>query len=163
MTYMWWAVFFLLLIILLALAVRRIFVVVTVHGRSMEPTYRDGDRVLVRRTRNPKVGQIAVIEHPHACGTWCDSRRPPLSGGELVSSREWLLKRVVAAPGDPVPLDRVPRLADFLDDRVPLDKTVVLGDNAEVSYDSRAMGFIPTERVLGVVLRRLNTTAPTSL
>ncbi|MFF5208912.1 S26 family signal peptidase [Streptosporangium sp. NPDC000396] len=65
------------------------------------------------------------------------------------------------APGDPVPRDRVPGLADVPHDRVPPGKVVLLGGNSEVSYDSRAMGFIPVERILGVVVRRLGTTAAT--
>ena len=33
---------------------------------------------------------------------------------------------------------------------------VVLGDNATWSYDSRAIGCIPAERLLGVMIRPLN-------
>ncbi|WP_433243194.1 S26 family signal peptidase [Streptosporangium sp. CA-135522] len=149
--------------VLTALVARRMLVVVTVHGRSMEPAYHDGDRVLVRRTRKLVVGQVTVVEHPHDHNAWSDSRRPPLSGGEPVSSRKWLIKRVAATPGDPVPRDRVPRLADVPHGRVPLGKVVLLGDNTEVSYDSRSMGFIPVERILGVVVRQLDMTASATI
>jgi signal peptidase I len=59
-----------------ALAIRRRFVVVTVAGRSMLPTYRDGDRVLVRRTRMEglRAGQVVVVEHPRADRRWRPSQ-----------------------------------------------------------------------------------------
>lgn len=35
-----------------------------VRGRSMEPTLRDGDRLLVRYGRAPRPGQVAVVRLP---------------------------------------------------------------------------------------------------
>lgn len=39
---------------------------------------------------------------------------------------------------------------------MPRDMFVVLGDNAARSYDSRAIGCIPAERLLGIMIRPLN-------
>jgi signal peptidase I len=46
--------------------IRRNIAIVTVTGRSMEPTLTAGDRVLVRRARVGSVstGQILVVESP---------------------------------------------------------------------------------------------------
>ncbi len=38
--------------------------VVTVRGRSMEPTLRSGDRVLVLRGVRPRVGRMAIVSLP---------------------------------------------------------------------------------------------------
>ncbi|NHN56419.1 peptidase S24 [Calidifontibacter sp. DB0510] len=35
-----------------------------VRGRSMEPTYRDGDRVLVRYAGRPRPGRAALVRLP---------------------------------------------------------------------------------------------------
>jgi signal peptidase I len=38
---------------------------------------------------------------------------------------------------------------------VPPGQLVVLGDNAAWSQDSRQIGYIPGDRLLGIVMRRL--------
>jgi phage repressor protein C with HTH and peptisase S24 domain len=35
-----------------------------VHGRSMEPTLRDGDRLLVHYGAPPRIGRLAVVRLP---------------------------------------------------------------------------------------------------
>ncbi|MEU6593229.1 S24 family peptidase [Streptomyces sp. NPDC046881] len=45
-------------------------VAVSVHGESMRPAYRDGDRVPVRRDRPPTPGRVVVVERPAAGGRW---------------------------------------------------------------------------------------------
>ncbi|NDU76999.1 hypothetical protein GWI34_30930, partial [Actinomadura sp. DSM 109109] len=41
--------------------VRRRYLVTTVDGPSMEPGLRTGDRLIVRRTRRVRAGQIVVV------------------------------------------------------------------------------------------------------
>lgn len=137
------------------LALTRGLVVVTVRGASMSPAFEDGDRVLVRRGSLPAVGQVVVAEHPAPGGTW--SGPPVLSGAgaTAVHGRAWLIKRVAAVPGDPVPRHRVRSLATTPESRVPPGRLVLLGDNSGVSYDSREVGYFPLERILGTVMRRL--------
>jgi signal peptidase I len=124
------------------LLLRRSLVVVTVFGRSMAPAYCDGDRVLVRRTSVSGIqcGQVVVFLRPDP-----DRREP----------RRWMIKRVAALPGDPVPRHTVPALAGRTEVVVPPDLLVLLGDNAAASYDSRQVGYFPADRLLGVAVRRL--------
>ncbi|QXE39618.1 S26 family signal peptidase [Streptomyces sp. GMY02] len=131
----------------------RTLVVVTVHGNSMEPAYHDGDRVLVRRGAPPEPGQVVVMERPAAGIGWT---APPVSTGAdptAVSAREWLIKRVAAVPGDPVPYEM--GVADERVPHVPTGRVVLFGDNRAASHDSRQMGYFPVERLLGAVLRPL--------
>jgi signal peptidase I len=134
--------------------VRRRLAVVEVTGRSMEPVLSSGDRVLVRRARLGELrpGLVAVVEMPRL-GT--DSPEPP--PGRPPGQREWLIKRVAAVPGDPLPAG-VPAPGPDPGHRgfVPAGMFVVLGDNAAWSYDSRMIGCIPAERLLGVMIRPLH-------
>ncbi|WP_319018315.1 S26 family signal peptidase [Microbispora sitophila] len=124
---------------------RRRFVVVAVSGDSMRPSFRTGDRVLVRRipARRVRVGEVVVIEAPRP--------RNHQPGPE----RKWHIKRVAAVGDDPVPAPVADAPALRNADRVPSGHLVVLGDNPGSSLDSRQRGFVPADRVLGVVLRRL--------
>ncbi|MFI7534637.1 S26 family signal peptidase [Streptosporangium sp. NPDC049376] len=131
-------------------------VAVTVRGSSMKPAYRDGDRVVARRGRPLRAGQVVVVEQPTPEREWPDPPVPPGAGEASMSGRRWMIKRIVAVPGDAVPRARVPALSDAPEDRVPPGRLVLLGDNQEASYDSRHVGYFPAERVLGVVLRPLH-------
>ena len=126
-------------VVLVALGVLRARLVrVTVHGDSMAPTLRHGERVLVRRTRLEALnrGDLVVFRRPRE------------------QTRSWMVKRVLAAPGDPLPRAEVPNLWSYRDAVVPANRLVVLGDNLAVSYDSRQFGFIHGGSVLGVVIPR---------
>jgi len=85
--------------------------IVVVNGPSMAPALRDGDRVLVRRTRAARRGDIVLVAMPTG----------------------WIIKRV-ALPGR---------------------RLFLLGDNAAESIDSRDFGYVPAERLYGVVVRKL--------
>lgn len=135
--------------LLLAAVAARGFVTVTVRGASMAPAYRDGDRVLVRRgSRPPVVGQVVVAERPAKDGTWAAPPLRPTATAAEVHGRRWLIKRVAAVAGDPVPSAALPGT------RVPEGGLVLLGDNRAVSFDSRDVGYFPTCRVLGTVRGR---------
>jgi signal peptidase I len=143
------------LILVVIWVLGRRLVAVTVRGISMEPAFQDGDRVLVRRGRTPSSGQVVVAEHPGLGHGWHRPPVGPAAGAGAIAGRTWMIKRVAAVPGEPVPRDRVPVLADVPEERVPPGKLVLLGDNSAASSDSRQRGYFPAERVLGVVVRPL--------
>ncbi|GAA2884669.1 S26 family signal peptidase [Streptosporangium fragile] len=118
---------------------RRCFLVVTVRGVSMEPTYREGERVLVRRASLAAVrpGQVVVVADP-------------------VPPGRWIIKRAAAVPGDPVPEEVAAAVRAAPGARVPAGHLVLLGDNPAASADSRRFGYVSGGRLLGVVSRRLN-------
>jgi signal peptidase I len=137
-----------------AAQLRRTLVAVGVVGISMEPTLREGERVLVRRTTTAAVrrGQLVVFAQPHL--------HP---GPPSPDHPSWLIKRVVALPGDPAPRDLLPSAETGAESAVPPGKLVVLGDNRDHSYDSRRIGYIDGNSLLGVVLRRMTPRAAQSI
>ena len=130
-------------------------VVVTVEGGSMEPTLRSHDRVVVRRlpTRRLRVGQIVVLERPYHDGEWVWRAAP----GNGIRHRAWIIKRLAALPGDPLPpgVELAGGPAG-----VPAGRAAVFGDNRDASTDSRTFGLVPLDRVLGVALSRYAKAGP---
>jgi signal peptidase I len=124
---------------------RRHFVVVQVNGRSMLPTLRSGDRVLVRRVPAARLtaGAIVVIRAHHRGGN---------GGGPPPAYRGWVIKRVAALPGDLVP--GPVRAATAGISVVPGGMLVLMADNPN-GTDSRRWGLVPADGLLGVVIARL--------
>lgn len=121
-----------------------------VYGHSMEPNLETNQRLVVEkvtyRFREPQRGDVVVIRLPH-------------------HSRELLIKRTVALPGERIaihggkvyingqPLDepyiRQPTRGYMEETLVPEGHVFVLGDNRAASNDSRAFGPVPYEAIVG--------------
>ncbi|CCH16389.1 S26 family signal peptidase [Micromonospora lupini] len=123
---------------------RRRFVIVDVAGDSMVPSLVHGDRLLVRRTRRFRAGAIVVAHHQ-------EGGRRVVAGGSPASA--WLVKRLVALPGDVVP-EAVASAVGDRTRRVPAGMAVLLGDHPD-SVDSRRWGFVPLRDIEGVMVGRL--------
>ncbi|GAA0917288.1 S26 family signal peptidase [Virgisporangium ochraceum] len=140
--------------VLLAIdGVRRRFAVVTVDGMSMAPTFTHGDRVLVRRVAPSalRLGQVVVLQQHADHQSWDTAPLP----ARAVGTSRWYIKRIAAAPGDPVPPSAVRGVGAPAGTPVPVGRLVVIGDNVGESTDSRFWGYAPVDRVLGVVVRRM--------
>ena len=95
---------------------------VAVKGQSMAPTLLPGDHLLVRPARQLHRRDLVVVSDPHSPG-------------------RWVVKRVVALPGESVVIDG--RRLDAG------DGIILLGDNAQQSTDSRDYGAVPLQAVHG--------------
>jgi signal peptidase I len=122
-------------VLVAAAVVRRLFVVVTVRGDSMRPTYADGDVLLAARLPVLRRGGAIVFT-------------PPV---DQPGGPPYRVKRLVALPGDPTP--------EWVKDArgpVPPDRLVVRGDNGR-SEDSGTYGYVERAGVLAVVVRKLRS------
>lgn len=123
-----------------------------VIGHSMEPTYYEGDKVFVSRLNNPSRGDIVIVKE--------DSKN--------------VIKRIVALPGDTIEIkDSMLFVNNKLVEEPYLNSNVleysggcaeegiklnensyfILGDNRNVSKDSREIGPISKDMIVGVVIR----------
>ncbi|MFF7351119.1 S26 family signal peptidase [Streptomyces filipinensis] len=125
--------------------IRRRMVVITVRGVSMRPTLRAGDVLIGRRTGAGRLrsGQIVVVEMPDPGADWKSWSWPDRAS-------HFMIKRLAAVPGEPVPAAARDRLGPGT---VPAGSVVVLGDNLQESVDSREIGYFPVRRVVGVAVR----------
>lgn len=126
--------------------------VIQVSGDSMEPTLKDGDILLLVRTKSFESGDIC-------CVSW---------------HNKMLLKRVIGLPGDRIDIDKDGNVSvngKVLDEPYATDKSLgecdvqlpltvpenslfVLGDKRATSIDSRssAVGCIEKDQIVGRVL-----------
>lgn len=137
----------------ITLVVRRVLVLVEVQGDSMCPTLTNGDLALAVRTGTwlTHRGTIVVAHSP-------DWRESADTGrldecGQVITP--WVVKRVAALSGDPIPnvslpdasLPRTPEPTGM----IPFDRCYLLGD-AAACVDSRLWGPVPKSLILGPVI-----------
>lgn len=92
----------------------------------MEPALHSGQYVLIRKTnQNIGKGDIVIIQ----------------------IGRKQIVKRVIALPEERVSSDEKQRVLNQ-------DEYYVLGDNKEHSMDSRTLGPIKREQILGIVIQK---------
>jgi len=123
------------------LRARSLLLAVRIHGPSMEPTFHDGDMVLVvRGTRRLRRGRVVVFHEP-----------PPPGSGRAPQADSLVVKRIAATAGESAPPQVWPIVGAHA--VVPEGAVIVLGDNP-AGVDSRTWGYIPQDSIVGLVLRR---------
>jgi len=127
-----------------------------VSGNSMRPFFEDGDRVLVL-TLPGLVGGIGtgdpvIAEHE---GEALIKRVMAIPGDAIeICDGTVMLNGIVAA--DPVPVEYRGHF-DFAPTRMHRGEYFVLGDNREISVDSRCLGAIEGHSIVGKVLYRFSS------
>lgn len=140
------------LLVGLILWVRHQFMIVTVRGSSMNPTYNDGERLLARRleaTTTLERGVVVVVDLPPMRVELATPSEAGV-GAATTTVHGRVIKRVAAVPGDHVPDDVRTGHAT-----VPPRTLVLRGDNPAASVDSRHYGLVRVENCLGTVKRRM--------
>lgn len=155
-----------------------------VAGTSMQPTLEDRDFIALSKLsrtfhRSPDYGDIVVIDsRVYRPRTWHDDLTDPvfafLNTTKIVSNdRQYLwVKRVIGKPGDILEFKdgKVYRNGTALDEPyiketmlysspkkivVPDNNIFVMGDNRNNSADSRYIGPVPVDHVMGNVMFKL--------
>lgn len=122
------------------------FSMALVDGDSMNPTFCDNDTVIISYRSALNRNDILIVENQET----------------------FLIKRVVGLPGDRIVVDGtgvyindilIESYIDggsiFYDTIIPEGYYYVLGDNRDKSYDSRRIGLVKEEKVLGEVIWKL--------
>lgn len=132
---------------------RYIFGIAFVSGVSMEPTYHDGNAVVLNRLATPKIGDVVVAK-------WDDMlviKRVVGTEGDIITIGDGCLIR----NGSEVQEDYIngytyPMGNQVVEDLLlGSDEYFLLGDNRVNSTDSRIFGAIDKTDIVGVVVFRL--------
>lgn len=141
---------FIIFIILIILIKTYIIAPANVVGDSMLPNFHNGEILLLNKIdHNYKIFDVVVIKHKES----------------------YIIKRIIGLPGDDVVYKNNKlyingelienditsyNTKDFsLTEKVPVDSYFILGDNRTNSLDSRVMGFINKQDIVGKVNIRL--------
>jgi len=123
-----------------------------VLGSSMEPSFEDGQRLMVNKAvyhfRDPQRGEVIIFQPPS-------------------ESRHDFIKRLIALPGDTIEIKEgtVYLNGQTIDEtyikeyptytmemkEIPEGEYFVLGDNRNHSNDSHSWGTVPRENIIGKV------------
>lgn len=128
-----------------------------VTGRSMEPTFFAGERILVEtiafRVRDLERGDIVVYEHPDEPGRRLIQRVVAFPGEVVETGDGVLYVNGQAVPEPYVDVNGNAR-GHCGPHEVPPGKYFMLGDQRALALDSRRIGFIPADRIVGRLVLR---------
>jgi len=148
-----------------------------VEGHSMDPTLQDQERIYISKLQHtfsciPEYGDIVIIDSRVGRDRSIkdDILEVPIIQSALGGTEHvYFVKRVIGKPGDVLDLkyNKVYRNGIELQELyikdamvnspermwvVPEDHFFVMGDNRNVSLDSRSIGFIPLDHNIGKMI-----------
>ncbi|QKG84637.1 signal peptidase I [Kroppenstedtia pulmonis] len=140
----------LVIAVLLALVIRyMVFSPFSVAGPSMLSTLHNGDLVIVNKTiyrfRPPEPGEVIVF---HASESKDYIKRVIAMPGDVVSAQNNIV-RINGKSIDEPYIDEGNRTADFGPVEVPKGHVFVMGDNRMNSSDSREIGPVAMDQIVG--------------
>ena len=147
-----WVICIVVTILLTEFILNFVIINANIPSGSMENTIMTNDKLIALRTsywfKDPKRGDIIIFKYPE-------------------DEREWYINRVIALPGETVqvkdgkvyingsskplsePYIKEEPVEDFGPYTVPKNGYFVMGDNREVSLDSRTFGCFSKDKILG--------------
>lgn len=158
-----------------------VFALPEIRMSSMEDTFIEGERALAIKFlydfSEPKRGDVIVFDKENEkagfLSNYIKEVKETISMISGNASKNHLIKRVIGVPGDEIKFtDGHVYINDVLLNEgyvkgetfaggmespfvVPQDKVFVMGDNREVSLDSRNLGFIDYNQIEGKVIARI--------
>lgn len=160
-----WTETIIMAVILVAVVFTFLARVITVDGRSMEPTYYNGDRVLVTNLAgSPQQGDIVIVvgalDEPiikRVIATEGQTVDFDSQSGEVVVDGEILPGSAFGIENGITYVPDMPGQVLEFPQTVPEGCVFVLGDNRDNSTDSRfqAVGMVDCRNVLGKVVFNL--------
>lgn len=164
-----------LMALLVFLAVRATFQNYRVHGHSMDPNLQDGEFLLVNRIEYAQINIQKLSNFVPFLSPGNDPKRDvftsPQRGDVIIledprqPNGDRLVKRVIGLPGDKLEIvsgtvyingrllhePYIPMPGDYTSPPIviPENQFFVMGDNRRNSEDSRYLGLIPRDLILG--------------
>lgn len=158
-----------------------VFAIPEVRMNSMEDTLIQGERVLelkfIYGLTAPKRGDVIILDKDNESqgliSDYVGEVKETINIMRGQMSRNHLIKRVVGIPGDKIKIDggqvyindelieeayvKGETYADGIEFpiEVPEGKVFVMGDNREVSLDSRQLGFIDYKQIEGKAVAKI--------